>query len=169
MLKKEEVPAMVLHLVVVLLFQKVTSCMLSIPGKLVQTTINYLAGGEDASPDDSLVDARELAILKAVLAKVKSGTASSDEVFVTDLLELKAIMLGMPAGAAEAIAAARASQAASGEAGGPPTPPAAVAPASPAAALPEEPPAAAAAAAEGSPAKAKAKPARKKRMKASAM
>ena len=168
-LKTEEVPAMILHLVVVLLFQKVTSCMLTIPGKLVQTTINFLGGGEDASPDDSLVDGRELEILKGALSKVKSGTAASDEVFATDLLELKAIMLGMPDGAAKAIAAARAAQAGTGAAGATDAAPATTATA-PAAAVAETPAADdAAAAAEGSPAKAKAKPARKKRMKASAM
>jgi hypothetical protein len=151
LLKAESAPAMILHLVVVMLFQKTTNCMLSIPGRLVQNTIRFLAGGEDATEDSGLIPQADLQLLNKVLDSVKSGTPDDDAGQVSNLIALKVLILGKPTGAA-AVAATAAAPAAL-----PPT----AAEITPAA---EEPSAEAADVAEDAPAK-KA-PAKKKRMKA---
>ena len=76
-LREELEPAMILHLVVVVLFQQHTNCMLHAPGKLVPHITSFLAGRVNTSNYSKLIQYQHLVMLQLKLASKSSATPST--------------------------------------------------------------------------------------------
>lgn len=67
-LKEEQEPAMALHLVTVLLFQRYTNCIIQVPGKLIPSVITFLSGHMPAQEHSKLVQYQMLVMQQLRLA-----------------------------------------------------------------------------------------------------
>ncbi len=70
-LKEEQEPAMALHLVTVLLFQRHTNCIIHIPGKLVPCVLSFLATHMPTEDHSKLVQYQQLVVQQLILASNK--------------------------------------------------------------------------------------------------
>ena len=77
-LQEEQDPAMILHLVVVILFQQHTNYMIHAPGKLVPSIVSFLADRVSKSEASKLVQYQQLVMLQLKLASKNSGTPSTE-------------------------------------------------------------------------------------------
>lgn len=76
-LREELEPAMILHLVVVILFQQHTNCMLHAPGKLVPHITSFLSGRVNTSYYSKLIQYQHLVMLQLKLASKSSAIPST--------------------------------------------------------------------------------------------
>jgi len=90
-LREEQEPAMILHLVVVILFQQHTNCMIHAPGKLVPSVVSFLAERVSESEESKLVQYQQLVMLQLKLASKSSGapTTEVDSKTANDSVESK--------------------------------------------------------------------------------
>ncbi len=77
-LKEEQEPAMALHLVTVLLFQRHTNCIIHVPGRLVPSVIAFLAGRMPTQDHARLVQYQHLVMQQLRLASDRGTSGEAD-------------------------------------------------------------------------------------------
>lgn len=82
-LKEEQDPAMMLHLITVIIFQQHTGCIVHIPGKLVPQVLAFLAERLDLKDYEKLSECQRLVaqqLRSQSVAMVKGNEASNDDI-----------------------------------------------------------------------------------------
>lgn len=77
-LREEQEPAMVLHLVVVLLFQQHTNCIIHLPGKLVPSIIAFLSSRLSETERSKLRTFQELVMLQLKQSRAPSSAQPAE-------------------------------------------------------------------------------------------